>query len=74
MFQHVQAMLMSRDVSMTSRLAVYPSTRSAQVLSQPLTLGHFIFRFNLSFKPKLKPKFGLKPKLMRKIKWRQSSV
>ena len=37
-------------------------------------MGHFIFRLNFSFKPKLKPKFGLKPKLIRKIKWRQSSV
>jgi len=34
----------------------------------PQTLGHFIFRLNLSFKPKLKPKFGFKPKLIRKIK------
>jgi len=38
------------------------------------TMGHFIFRLNLSFKPKLKPKFHLKPKLIRKIKWRQSSI
>ena len=30
------------------------------------TMGDFIFRLNLSFKPKLKPKFGLKPKLIRK--------
>ena len=37
-------------------------------------MGHFIFRLNLSFKPKFKPKFGLKPKLIQKIKWRQSSV
>ena len=32
-------------------------------------MGHLIFRLNLGFKPKLKPKFGLKPKLIRKIKW-----
>jgi len=33
-----------------------------------LSVGHFIFRLNLSLKPKLKPKFSLKPKLIRKIK------
>jgi len=49
-------------------------TPSVRLLSLSHTLGHFIFRLNLSFKPKLKPKFGLKPKLIRKIKWRQSSV
>ena len=51
------------------KCSFYKSTDHEQV-----TMGHFIFRLNLSFKPKLKPKFGLKPKLIRKIKWRQSSV
>jgi len=34
------------------------------------SMSHFIFRLNLSFKPKLKPKFSLKPKLIWTIQFK----
>jgi len=41
-----------------------------EVSLQVYSVGHFIFRLNLSFKPKLKPKFGLNPKLIWTIQFK----